>query len=264
MTSEDNAAKRRSGHVVISAENVRKSYGGAAGSSDVLDGVSVDVFAGDFTVIMGPSGAGKTTLLNCLSGLESIDAGEVAYEGTSFARLSDRQMSDVRAASFGFVFQSPRLVSNLTLYENILVAGLLSPNLTDRQARDKADALVRALGIESAARHLPNQVSGGEAQRAAVARALVCEPSIVFADEPTGALNQANSEELLDILCESNAAGQTILMVTHDVKAALRATRIVYLRDGSVEGELDIGTYDKAASAAREREIVGWLADQGW
>ncbi len=264
MTLQDNAAKRRSGHVVVSAENVRKSYGGAAGSNDVLCGVSVDVFTGDFTVVMGPSGAGKTTLLNCMSGLESVDAGEVAYEGASFAQLSDRRMSDMRAASFGFVFQAPRLVSNLTLHENVLVAGLLSPNLTDAQARDKADALVRALGIESVARHLPNQVSGGEAQRAAVARALVCEPSIVFADEPTGALNQANSEELLDILCERNAKGQTILMVTHDVKAALRATRIVYLRDGSVEGELKIGAYDKADSDAREKEVVGWLADQGW
>lgn len=205
------------------------------GETKALQGISLELFAGDFTVIMGSSGSGKSTLLYVLSGIEQLSGGELFYKeklsGRKFdiAHASEKELTYLRAERFGFVFQHTHLVSSLTLEENIRMAGLLCDSMSEKEAGEKTNELICRMNIEGAKDRLPAYVSGGEAQRAAVARAVITKPDILFADEPTGALNKANTGEVLDILTALNAEGQSVLLVTHDREAALRGNRILYL-----------------------------------
>lgn len=233
-------------------------------STAILDGVDIDIFQHDFTVIMGPSGAGKSTLLYALSGMDQITSGEIVYQGETISSYSENQMARLRSREFGFVFQQTHLVSNLTLYENVAVAGYVGKKRTPQETANRAEALLEQMNVGGAKDRLPAQVSGGEAQRAAIARAMINDPGLLFADEPTGALNKSNSEEVLNLLSQLNQSGQSILMVTHDIRAALRGNRILYLEDGKVLDELKLPDY--AAEQAREREIQlnSWLSALQW
>jgi ABC-type lipoprotein export system ATPase subunit len=213
-------------------------------STAILDQVDIDIFQHDFTVIMGPSGAGKSTLLYALSGMDRITDGKIAYQGKTISRYSESQMARLRSQEFGFVFQQTHLVSNLSLYENVAVAGYVGKKRPPQEAAKRAEALLEQMNVGSAKDRLPALVSGGEAQRAAIARAMINDPGLLFADEPTGALNKSNSEDVLDLLSRLNQSGQSILMVTHDVRAALRGNRILYLEDGKVLDELNLPVYD--------------------
>lgn len=213
-------------------------------STAILDRVDIDIFQHDFTVIMGPSGAGKSTLLYALSGMDRITDGKIAYQGKTISRYSESQMARLRSQEFGFVFQQTHLVSNLSLYENVAVAGYVGKKRPPQEAAKRAEALLEQMNVGSAKDRLPALVSGGEAQRAAIARAMINDPGLLFADEPTGALNKSNSEDVLDLLSRLNQSGQSILMVTHDVRAALRGNRILYLEDGKVLDELNLPVYD--------------------
>ena len=213
-------------------------------STAILDRVDIDIFQHDFTVIMGPSGAGKSTLLYALSGMDRITDGKIAYQGKTISRYSENQMARLRSQEFGFVFQQTHLVSNLSLYENVAVAGYVGKKRPPQEAAKRAEALLEQMNVGSAKDRLPALVSGGEAQRAAIARAMINDPGLLFADEPTGALNKSNSEDVLDLLSRLNQSGQSILMVTHDVRAALRGNRILYLEDGKVLDELNLPVYD--------------------
>ena len=193
---------------------------------------------------MGPSGAGKSTLLYALSGMDRITDGKIAYQGKTISRYSENQMARLRSQEFGFVFQQTHLVSNLSLYENVAVAGYVGKKRPPQEAAKRAEALLEQMNVGSAKDRLPALVSGGEAQRAAIARAMINDPGLLFADEPTGALNKSNSEDVLDLLSRLNQSGQSILMVTHDVRAALRGNRILYLEDGKVLDELNLPVYD--------------------
>ncbi len=193
---------------------------------------------------MGPSGAGKSTLLYALSGMDRITDGKIAYQGKTISRYSESQMARLRSQEFGFVFQQTHLVSNLSLYENVAVAGYVGKKRPPQEAAKRAEALLEQMNVGSAKDRLPALVSGGEAQRAAIARAMINDPGLLFADEPTGALNKSNSEDVLDLLSRLNQSGQSILMVTHDVRAALRGNRILYLEDGKVLDELNLPVYD--------------------
>ena len=193
---------------------------------------------------MGPSGAGKSTLLYALSGMDRITDGKIAYQGKTISRYSENQMARLRSQEFGFVFQQTHLVSNLSLYENVAVAGYVGRKRPPQEASKRAEALLEQMNVGSAKDRLPALVSGGEAQRAAIARAMINDPGLLFADEPTGALNKSNSEDVLDLLSRLNQSGQSILMVTHDVRAALRGNRILYLEDGKVLDELNLPVYD--------------------
>lgn len=230
----------------------------------VLNGIDVDIFAGDFTVIMGPSGAGKSTLLYALSGMDGITGGEVSYKGEPISRLSETRMARLRGREFGFVFQQTHLVSNLSLYENVAVAGYVGKKRSPQETAKRAEALLEQMNVGNAKGRLPAQVSGGEAQRAAIARAMINDPGLLFADEPTGALNKSNSEEVLNLLTQLNQSGQSILMVTHDVRAALRGNRILYLEDGRLLDELNLPDYEDGQAKEREIQLGGWLSALQW
>lgn len=243
---------------VLSGKNITKSFG----ENTVLHDINLDIYTGDFTVIMGSSGSGKSTLLYALSGMDRPNSGQVLYRNEDIASASEKELTRHRAGNFGFVFQRTHLISNLTLNENIQMAGLIS-NLSDKETAMRTDELIEKMKLEGAKDRLPSQVSGGEAQRAAVARAAINKPAILFADEPTGALNKANSEEVLNLLSALNEEGQSVLLVTHGREAALRGNRILYLEDGVITGELDLPIYE-GKDKAREERLSTWLERLGW
>ena len=230
----------------------------------VLDQVDVDIFEKDFTIIMGSSGAGKSTLLYALSQMDAVTEGTVSYQGKELTRLKEKQMAKLRAEEFGFVFQQTHLVSNLTLLENVAVAGFVCKKGSTSQIQSRAQTLLTQMGVEKAENRLPSQVSGGEAQRAAIARAMIGNPGLLFADEPTGALNRSHTQEVLDLLTEINQSGQSILMVTHDLRAAVRGKRILYLEDGKILDELELPAYQAEQDRQREEKISQWLSELQW
>ena len=244
--------------VILSGKGIVKTFG----ENTVLHGIDIDVYEGDFTVIMGSSGSGKSTLLYALSGMDSISGGELFYCDRDISAASEKELRQLRAKDLGFVFQRTHLINNLTLGENIRMAALIG-NVPDNEAKTRADELITRMNLDNAKDRLPSQVSGGEAQRAAVARAVITKPAILFADEPTGALNKANSEEVLNLFSSLNAEGQTVLLVTHDKEAALRGNRVLYLEDGAIIGELELPNYT-GKDKAREEKLTAWLEGLGW
>ena len=230
----------------------------------VLDQVDISIYEGDFTVIMGSSGAGKSTLLYALSGMDPVSGGKVFYKDREITSLKEKQMADLRAKEFGFVFQQTNLVSNLTLFENVAVAGYVGRKGSTEEIRDRTGRLLRQMKIDKAQNRFPSQVSGGEAQRAAIARAMVGKPGLLFADEPTGALNRSNTTEVLNLLTDLNRSGQSILMVTHDMRAAARGNRILYLEDGKLLDELRLPPYSEIREQSRESQVSGWLSRLRW
>lgn len=249
---------------ILRAEGLCKSYANGGVQTHVLDKVNVEIYEGDFTVIMGSSGAGKSTLLYCLSAMDAVTAGKVFYKEQEISGLKEKKMAPYRAKEFGFVFQQSQLVSNLTLLENVAITGYLNKKDTSSQTKKRAMELLEAMNLKKAVNRYPSQVSGGEAQRAAIARAMLKEPGILFADEPTGALNRRNTTDVLDLLTDLNRKGQSILMVTHDVRAAIRATRLLYLEDGRVIGELELAPYKEEDAKNRETQISAWLTSMEW
>lgn len=248
--------------VLLRSHNLCKSF--SEGGGAVLDHIDVEIYNHDFTVIMGPSGAGKSTLLYALSGMDRITDGEILYKGEEISGFSETQMAHLRSREFGFVFQQTNLVSNLTLYENVAVAGYVGKIRPASETAKQAEALLNQMNVGGAKDRLPAQVSGGEAQRAAIARAMINEPGLLFADEPTGALNKSNSEEVLNLLSQLNERGQSILMVTHDIRAALRGSRILYLEDGKLLDELVLSAYQTGEEREREAQVNGWLSALQW
>ena len=249
---------------ILQGEKITRFFHQGKSEAKVLDGVDIKIYEKDFTVIMGPSGAGKSTLLYSLSGIDRINGGHVLYRGREISSLSEKQMARLRAEEFGFVFQQTHLVSSLTLLENVLVAGYVGRKDNAEKIKERAKNLLQQMDVEEAKDRLPVQVSGGEAQRAAIARAMIGRPGLLFADEPTGALNQANTREVLGLLTDLNREGQSILMVTHDLRAASRGNRILYLEDGKVCDELSLEPYNEMEEKQREREVSQWLSGLRW
>lgn len=250
--------------ILLSAKGVKKEFPGRNEKEQVLKGIDVDIYAGDFTVVMGSSGAGKSTLLYALSGMDNITDGKVLYRGTEISRYRERQMAKLRSHEFGFVFQQTHLVSNLTLFENVAVAGYLDAGEDARNVRKRAEELLEKMNVAAAKDRFPSEVSGGEAQRAAIARAVINNPGLLFADEPTGALNKRNTEEVLNLLTALNGSGQSILMVTHDIRAAIRGTRILYLEDGKILDEMHFPIFQEADARNREKKLSEWLSALSW
>ncbi len=250
--------------ILLSARGVKKEFSGRHEKEQVLKNIDVDIYEGDFTVIMGASGAGKSTLLYALSGMDSITDGKVLYRGTDISRYRERQLAKLRSHEFGFVFQQTHLVSNLSLFENVAVAGYLDSEKDTKEVREKADRLLEKMNVAAAKNRLPSEVSGGEAQRAAIARAVINRPGLLFADEPTGALNKGNTEEVLNLLTVLNKDGQSILMVTHDIRAAIRGTRILYLEDGEILDEIQFPAFQEADAKNREKKLSEWLDTLSW
>lgn len=249
---------------ILSAKDLCKSFAHNGGQLHIISNVDLDIYEGDFTVIMGASGSGKSTLLYALSGMDRATNGSVMYGGEDIAKLKEKKLAELRHTDFGFVFQQMHLVSNLTIFENVAVTGYLNKSASAKETNKRVDELLEKMNISHIKTHLPSQVSGGEQQRCAIARAVVNNPKLIFADEPTGALNRKNTADVLDLLTELNEGGQSILMVTHDVRAAARANRILYLSDGKILGDLSLAPYKEEDIKSREAQINAWLTSLEW
>ena len=251
-------------NTILSAKGLCKSFAHNGGQVHILMGLDMEIYEGDFTVIMGASGSGKSTTLYALSGMDRATGGEVMYNGSDIVKMKEKQLAALRHGDFGFIFQQMHLVSDLTLFENITVPGYLNKGRSAAETDKRANELMELMGIAHIRTHLPAQCSGGEQQRCAIARAIINEPKLLFADEPTGALNKKNTTEVLDLLTQLNSNGQSILMVTHDARAACRASRLLYLEDGKVIGDLELGQYGKKDEKSRETQVNAWLASMEW
>ena len=251
-------------NAILSAKGLCKSFAHNGGQIHILSHVDFELYEGDFTVIMGASGSGKSTLLYSLSGMDRATAGKVIYNGADLVAMNEKGLAKLRYTDFGFIFQQMHLVSNLTLFENIAVPGYLNKKRSSADVKARAEKLLEQMSISHIKTHLPSQVSGGEQQRCAIARAVINSPKLLFADEPTGALNRKNTIEVLNLLTELNRSGQSILMVTHDIKAALRATRLLYIEDGKIIGELSLPPYNPDEEKSRETQVNAWLTSLEW
>jgi len=222
---------------IVEARNVDKRYDTGKVEVHALRDVSFSVRPGEMVAIMGPSGSGKTTLLNCLSGLDAIDSGDVLIEGVSLGEMSDEARTDYRARRMGFVFQFYNLIPVLSAVENVELP-LLVARVPAKEARSKALAALEMVGLGERAEHVPDELSGGQRQRATIARALVNEPAIVWADEPTGDLDSENAEEIVALMRQLNREqGLTFLIVTHDIGVGRSTDRIVRMVDGQIVDE---------------------------
>ena len=251
-------------NTVLSAKKLCKSFAHNGGQVHILSHIDFDLYEGDFTVIMGASGSGKSTLLYALSGMDRATAGEVIYNGNDIVKMKEKDLAKLRYTDFGFIFQQMHLVSNLTLFENVAVPGYLNKSKPAAEVRKRTEKLLEQMSVSHIKTHLPTQVSGGEQQRCAVARAVINSPKVLFADEPTGALNRKNTTDVLDLLTELNKDGQSVLMVTHDMRAALRANRILYIEDGKIIGELTLPDYKADDEKSRETQVNAWLTSLEW
>ncbi|MCR8643416.1 ABC transporter ATP-binding protein [Paenibacillus sp. N1-5-1-14] len=251
-------------NVLLQTEKLCKTFSSGGNQQHVLKNLDIELMDGDFTVIMGSSGSGKSTLLYALSGMDKPTLGSIYYEKEDIAKLSTDQLAIFRRKHCGFIFQQIYLLDNMSVMDNILSSGLLvGKNKSTIVA--KAKQLLLQVGLnETAWSKFPSQLSGGEAQRAGIVRALINDPKIVFADEPTGALNSASSDSVLEIMTQVNQNGQSIVMVTHDMKTALRGSRILYLRDGVIYGDLHLGHFSKEHSHERHEKLTTFLTEMGW
>lgn len=248
---------------IITTRDLCKTYVSGKVQLHAVRNANLVIREQEFTVIMGSSGSGKSTLLYLLSGLDSATAGSVNFAGTDLHVQSEKQAARFRRGNVGFVFQAINLVPNLSLLDNVVISGYLRRQ-SRTQVRLRALQLLREMDLADAAVRLPTQVSGGQQQRAAIARALVNQPAVLFADEPTGSLNSAQGQKVLDILSRINRSGQTIVMVTHDIKAACRADRILFIKDGRISGEMTQSPFQAEQTDAREKEVFRFLTDRGW
>ena len=220
--------------LIIEAQQVKKIYRSGQLRVEALNGIDMAVEAGEMVAIMGPSGCGKTTLLNCLSGLDTIDEGNIFIQGDNLRELSDNERTTYRARHMGFIFQDFNLLPVLSAVENVELPMLIA-RVPAKKARKRALEMLERVGLLDRARHRPAELSGGQRQRVTIARALTNDPAIVWADEPTGNLDSENAQEILDLLCRLNREhGQTFVIVTHAIEVGNLANRIITMRDGQI------------------------------
>lgn len=236
---------------------------------NVLRNVNFSMQQGEFVSIMGPSGSGKSTLLYTVSGMDKMTSGEVIFGGTSIGQQNENKMADLRLNEMGFVFQQMHMLRNLTVFDNIILSAYNTKNgRTPAQRKiinEKARELMRKFDIIEIADKDITEVSGGQLQRACICRALINNPRMIFADEPTGSLNSKAAADVMNKLNELNREGATILLVTHDIKVAARTDKIIFIVDGNIQGELKLGKYDPATDQKeKEKSISAWLVNMGW
>lgn len=249
-------------NVIIRTEKLSKSFSNKGTIQHVLRNIDLELYEGDFTIIMGASGAGKSTLMYALSGMDTPTLGNIYFKEHCISDYNADELAVFRRRHCGFVFQQIYLIDSMSVMDNVLTAGLLITK--DKKAIvNKAKELFHAVGInEETYTKFPTQISGGEAQRIGIVRALINHPPLLFADEPTGALNSKRGIEVLDTLSEFHRRGQSIVMVTHDIQSALRGNRILYLKDGVIIGECMLKSYEE--SKQRKERLTAFLHDMGW
>jgi putative ABC transport system ATP-binding protein len=233
---------------ILSAHGVTKVYRTGTVVVEALRGIDLSIRAGELVMVMGPSGNGKTTMLNCLSGLDDIDAGEVLIDGVDIQRMADSARTEHRAKRMGFIFQSFNLIPVFNAAENVELP-LLVTGVRPKEARKRSLAMLDRVGLSPRSDHRPSEMSGGEQQRVAIARALVSEPAIVWADEPTGNLDSQTADSVLDLLRQVHAAGQTVVIVTHDRAIGATGQRLVQVRDGLI-------TYDGEPAGLLDGDVA--------
>lgn len=249
--------------ILLKTEKLSKAFSNGGSMQHVLKNIDLELYKGDFTVIMGASGAGKSTLLYALSGMDTPTLGAITFGERVISGLSQDGLAVFRREHCGFVFQQIYLIDGMSVMDNVLSAGLLVGR--DKKALvQRAKELFAAVDIpEETQRKFPTQLSGGEAQRVGIVRALINSPEILFADEPTGALNSQTGLDVLDTLTRFNGQGQSVVMVTHDMRSARRGNRILYLKDGVILGECELGRYVHG-DAERHKKLAAFLQDMGW
>lgn len=249
--------------VSLKTEKLCKTFSNGGVQQHVLKNIDLELYQGDFTVIMGASGAGKSTLLYALSGMDTPTLGTIWFKDNEISKLSQDKLAVFRRDHCGFVFQQIYLIETMSVMDNVLTAGLLTTK-DKKTLIQKAKELFQAVDIsEETQKKFPSQLSGGEAQRVGIVRALINNPEIVFADEPTGALNSKTGIDVLDTLTKVNEKGQSIVMVTHDMRSARRGNRILYLKDGVILGECDLGKYEHG-NKERHEKLANFLKQMGW
>ncbi|MBY0202183.1 ABC transporter ATP-binding protein [Paenibacillus cucumis (ex Kampfer et al. 2016)] len=244
---------------IIRAKNLCKTYQTGSEQYHAIRNVNLDIYEGDFTVIMGNSGSGKSTLLYLLSGLDQVTAGEVYFQNQRIDTYSERELSAFRTRRIGYIYQSINLVPDLSIHENIALPGYIARNKKN-EVQARAKQLMRDMDIYEQHNRLPSQTSGGQQQRAAIARALINSPDILFADEPTGSLNFEHGRAVLDILTDMNREGQSVVMVTHDIQAACRADRLILIQDGKIGGILEFDKYHEHQIPERESIVFAFVS----
>jgi putative ABC transport system ATP-binding protein len=248
---------------ILRATDLCKTFSNESVQQHVLKNLNLEIRKGDFTVIMGDSGAGKSTLLYSLSGMDRPSLGSITYGNEEISDYSNDKLAVFRRRHCGFVFQQNYLNDTMSVMDNIIVSGLLkSKNRKD--IAERAKKLLKQVGLDdNCYGKFPNQLSGGEKQRVALVRSVINEPEILFADEPTGALNSQNTTAVLDVLTDMNKRGQSIVMVTHTIAAAERGNRILYLRDGVICDEITLDPYD-GENRERHKQLRDFLGNMGW
>lgn len=248
---------------IIKINKLVKEFSNENSTQTILDNLDLEIYEKDFTVIMGASGAGKSTLLYSLSGMDKPTSGRIIFNDKDITKLSADALAIFRRKNCGFVFQQIYMLDKMSLLDNVLTAGLLVDN-NKKEVVKRAKELFERVNIpEDTYRKTSSMVSGGECQRAGIVRAAINTPSVIFADEPTGALNSLNGTKVLDVLTEFNSTGQSIIMVTHDKKSALRGNRIIYLKDGKISGELILEKHNENDSG-RVAKLDNFLKEMGW
>lgn len=246
--------------------NLCKTYIINKRQNNILKNVNFTIKEGDMTAIMGPSGSGKSTLLYAVSGMDTITAGEVDFYGEDISKMSEKELATLRLDEMGFIFQQMYMMKNLTVLDNIIFPACQSKKNQEKRSEiaKRGLELMHKLEIAHIANNDITEVSGGQLQRACICRSLMNRPKIIFADEPTGALNRVASEEVMEELTKINQEGTTILLVTHDVKVAAKCKKVLYLVDGNVKGEYNFGKEMQGDLRKREKELNNWLVDMGW
>ena len=235
--------------------------------NNVLRNVNFTIEEGEMVAIMGPSGSGKSTLLYSVSGMDAATSGTVLLMGEDITKLGEKKLAKVRLDHMGFVFQQMHMLKNLNIMDNILLPAFQSDKgkRTKEQIINDCKVLMNKMGISDCADNDITEVSGGQLQRACICRSMINQPDIIFADEPTGALNRTASDEVLNELIRINSEGTTIMMVTHDLKVASKCSRILYIVDGNIKGEHNLGkTSESEDTKSRDRKVSHWLEDMGW
>ena len=250
---------------ILEVKDLCKTYIVNKRQNNVLKNVNFKIGEGEMVAVMGPSGSGKSTLLYAVSGMDSLTAGEVNFCGKNIAGMGERELADLRLDEMGFIFQQMYMLKNLTILDNIILPATQSKKQREprRETARRGQDFMRKLGIIDIADNDINEVSGGQLQRACICRSMINNPKMIFADEPTGALNRTSSDEVMEELVKLNSEGTTIMLVTHDVKVAAKCTRVMYIVDGNIKGEYDLSDCSTQIRE-RERALNNWLLELGW
>ena len=252
---------------ILEVKDLSKSYIVNKRQNNVLKNVNFSVEEGEMIAIMGPSGSGKSTLLYTVSGMDSATAGSVLFCGKNITTLKEQELAELRLNEMGFVFQQMFMLKNLTVLDNIILPAMQAKKEgeTRKDIVERGHDLMRRLDIIDVADNDINEVSGGQLQRACICRSLINNPKMIFADEPTGALNRQSADEVMDELVKLNNAGATIMLVSHDIKVASKCTRVMYIVDGNIKGEYNLGKCESNSQVReRERALNNWLLEMGW